>query len=203
MYPVSGHYQRMGVNVQAVVDHYGRFLYVAVAAPGGQPDVNALARISLVDILAALPLGYFVVGNNAYPPSEGLVPVFGGNDQNIMANDDANFFMSQCRIRVEEMAFGMMTNRFGILQSPLRDSPLHLGTLMQCVARLHTFMLTQNNDYNSYLTEEVRSFSPPTRDEEQGRETNGDKVEAIAGVSLMRDKIVRRVREAGLRRPPR
>jgi hypothetical protein len=68
----------MGVNVQAVVDHYGCFLYVADAAPGGEPDVNALARTSLVDILAALPLGYFVVGDNTYPPSEGLVPVFGG-----------------------------------------------------------------------------------------------------------------------------
>jgi hypothetical protein len=101
------------------------------------------------------------------------------------------------------MAFGMMTNRFGILQSPLPVSPLHLGTLMQCVARLHNFMLTQNNDYDSYLTDEVRPFSPPTRDEEQGRETNGDKVEAIAGVSLMRDEIVRRVQEAGLHHPPR
>jgi hypothetical protein len=183
----------MGVNIQAVVDHYGHFLYVAVAAPGGQPDVNVLlARTSLVDILAALPLGYFVVGGNTYPPSEGLVPVFGGNDRNIMANNDANFYMSQCQIRVE-MAFGMMKNRFGILQSPLRVSPLHLGTLMQCMERLHNFMLTQNNDYNPYLTEEVR-FSPPTRDKETGRETNGDKVEALAGVSLMREEIVRRVR---------
>jgi hypothetical protein len=114
-----------------------------------------------------------ILGDNAYPPSEGLVPVFGGSDQNIVANDDANFYMSQCRIRVE-MAFGMMPNRFGILQSPLRVSPLHLGTLLQCVARLHNFMLTQNNDYDPYLTEEVQ-FNPPTRDKEQGRETNGEK----------------------------
>jgi hypothetical protein len=50
----SGHYQRMGVNVQAVVDHYGRFLYVAVAAPGGQPNVNALARTSLQQLISLL-----------------------------------------------------------------------------------------------------------------------------------------------------
>lgn len=191
----------MGVNVQAVVDHLGRFTFIAVAAPGGQPDVNAIARTSLLALLARLPLGYFLVGDNAYAPSEGLVPVFGGNDRNIPANDDANFYMSQCRIRVE-MAFGMMTNRFGILQSPLRVSPHHLGPLIQCVARLHNFMLTENNSYDPYATQEMR-LAAPTRDTEQGRETNGNEVEGISGVSLMRDEIVHRVKEANLHRPTR
>jgi hypothetical protein len=37
----SGHYQHHGFNIQAIVDHLGRFLFIAVAAPGSQPDVNA------------------------------------------------------------------------------------------------------------------------------------------------------------------
>ena len=40
----SGHYQRYGLNVQAIVDHLGRFLFIAVAAPGSQPDGNAFKR---------------------------------------------------------------------------------------------------------------------------------------------------------------
>jgi hypothetical protein len=37
----SGHYQRYGLNVQAIVDHLGGFLYIAATAPGSQPDINA------------------------------------------------------------------------------------------------------------------------------------------------------------------
>lgn len=48
----SGHYQRYGVNVQAIVDHLGRFIYIAVAAPGSQADITALRRTSLPYILS-------------------------------------------------------------------------------------------------------------------------------------------------------
>jgi hypothetical protein len=42
----SGHYvQHHGLNIQEViVDHLGGFLYVVVAAPGSQPDLNAFKR---------------------------------------------------------------------------------------------------------------------------------------------------------------
>ncbi len=36
-----GHYQCHGFNTRAIVDHLGRFLYISVAAPGSQRDVNA------------------------------------------------------------------------------------------------------------------------------------------------------------------
>ena len=65
----SGHYQRYGVNVQAIVDHHCRFIYMAVAAPGSQPDINALNRTNLPDVLSALLLGFFIIGDNAYPAS--------------------------------------------------------------------------------------------------------------------------------------
>jgi hypothetical protein len=38
----SGHYQRYGFNIQAVTNHLGYFLFMAVAAPGGQGDINTL-----------------------------------------------------------------------------------------------------------------------------------------------------------------
>jgi DDE superfamily endonuclease len=142
----SGHYQRYGLNVQAVTDHLGRFMYMAAAEPGSAPDINAFKRTMLPQILAALPLGYFIIGDCAYPPSEHLVPVFGGTSRLNADNDNCNYYLSQCRIRVE-MAFGMMTNRFGLLRSPLRVNPAHVRVLMQTIARLHNYCLNENNNY--------------------------------------------------------
>jgi hypothetical protein len=195
----SGHYQRYGLNVQAIVDHLGRFLYIAVAAPGSQPDVNAFKRCGLHDILSRLPLGYFVVGDNAYTPAEYLVPVFGGADRNVADNDNCNFYISQVRIRVE-MAFGMMLNKFGILRSPLRISVHHIGPLLQCIAKLHNFMLDENNSsYDGQIREE-ELLVPPTREDEIGRETNGEIPQPIHGISATRRMLVLRVKEAGLAR---
>ena len=112
---------------------------MAVAAPGSAPDINAFKRTMLEAVLAKLPLGYFIIGDCAYPPSEHLIPVFGGTARLNLDNDNCNFYLSQCRIRVE-MAFGMMTNRFGLLRSPLRVSLAHVHVLMQTVARLHNFL---------------------------------------------------------------
>jgi hypothetical protein len=165
----SSHYQRYGFNIQAVTDHLCRFIFMALAAPGGQGDINALARTSLVAILSKLPMGYFIIGDNAYAPSEHLVPDFGGTDRLNIDNDNANFYFSQCRIR-SEMAFGMMPNQFGVLQRPLRISPLNIGKLMQTISWLHNFCLTENNDYDEMTQGTV--LLPP-RQEEIGLETNG------------------------------
>jgi hypothetical protein len=74
----SGQYQNHSFNLQAIVDHLGKFLYVTVAAPGSQPVVNAFKRTSIHDILNQLSLGYFMLGDNACKPSEYLVAIFGG-----------------------------------------------------------------------------------------------------------------------------
>jgi hypothetical protein len=155
--------------MQAIVDHLGRFLFIAVAAPGSQPDVNAFNRTSPHTLLMNLPLGHFLLGDNAYKPSEKLVSTFGGANQFNVDCDNCNYYMSQCRIRVK-MAFGMMVHRFGLLGSPLRVSILHVGPLMQCIARLHNFILNQNNEYELHHWERAQ---PVPRAEKLGRETNG------------------------------
>ena len=45
-------------------------------------------------LLAALPLGFFIIGDNAYPASENLVPVFGGADHLNPDNDNLNYSVS-------------------------------------------------------------------------------------------------------------
>jgi hypothetical protein len=39
----SGHYKHDSLNVQAMSDHHGKFLYFAIVAPGSSPHTNAVA----------------------------------------------------------------------------------------------------------------------------------------------------------------
>jgi hypothetical protein len=41
----SGHYQHYSLNIQAVTDHFGHFIFMAITAPGtrSQGNINALA----------------------------------------------------------------------------------------------------------------------------------------------------------------
>jgi len=44
----SGHYQTYGINVQAACDHQCRFIYDALAAPGGANDIAAYRKKSII-----------------------------------------------------------------------------------------------------------------------------------------------------------
>lgn len=60
----SGHYAAHGINIQAACDHRCRFVFVAVAAPGRQPDVNALRKTGFKEIIESLPMGRYVLGRS-------------------------------------------------------------------------------------------------------------------------------------------
>jgi len=68
-----------------------------------------------------LPAGYVCIADCAYQPTEHFVPIFGGNLALKKDNDNFNFFALQLQIRIE-MAFGIMTQKWGILQCPLTNS---------------------------------------------------------------------------------
>ena len=116
----SGHYQCYGVNLQAVSDHQSRFIYMAVAAPGVTPDRDAIKRphSSLDERVEALPLGFCLIGDAAYEATERMVPIYQGIQKLKPKYDNFNFYASQCRIRVE-MSFGLMQQKWGILQRPV------------------------------------------------------------------------------------
>ena len=75
----SGHYQRYGVNVQAVVDANLRFIYFGVIGPGRTNDARAFNRcIELRQWIDSLPDRYFIIGDNAHPLSDKLLIPFSG-----------------------------------------------------------------------------------------------------------------------------
>jgi DDE superfamily endonuclease len=138
----SGHYRRNGINIQACCDASCRFTFVGVGGPGVTKDRVAVKESGLSDLVEALPQGYICIGDCAYQPSERLVPIFGGDLALKPDNDNFNYFASQLRIRIE-MAFGLMTRKWGILQKPLTNQLPNYKHLICCIARLHNFCIDE------------------------------------------------------------
>jgi hypothetical protein len=138
----SGHYQRNGVNCQAVSDHLSRFIYFAVSGPGVMGDNTAVRAFDLFDLIQNLPMPYCVIGDAAYQPTEHLVSMYYGNDRKKKEYDNFNFFASQLRIRVE-MSFGLMTKKWGILWRPLNIHISNVKYLALAIAMMHNYCINE------------------------------------------------------------
>jgi DDE superfamily endonuclease len=129
----SGHYQRYGVNVQAVCDHLSRFTYIAVAGPGVMNDNIAINEVDLGQLIEQLPFAFHVIGDCAYNATEHLIPLYSGADKLKAQYGHFNFFGLQLRIRIK-MAFGMMSKKWGILWRPLVVGMHHIKYIVEAVA---------------------------------------------------------------------
>jgi DDE superfamily endonuclease len=139
----SGHYQCYGVNCQGVADHHSRFTYFAVAAPGVTKDRDAIVHCGLSELIEDLSHGICILGDAAYEPTEHLVLVYQGVERAKEKYDNFNFYASQLRIRVE-MAFGIMTKKWGILNRLLTIAlPNVKWVSMQAIVRLHSFVINE------------------------------------------------------------
>jgi len=74
----SGHYQTYGIHFQAACNHKCRFVYAALAAPGGADDIAAFRKTLVSKMIENLPLRMIVIGDNAYVCSETLLTPFSG-----------------------------------------------------------------------------------------------------------------------------
>lgn len=208
----SGHYQCYGVNVQGICDSKCRFLFLAAAAPGGTNDIVAFRRCRLQEMINTLPLGRYVVGDNAYVCSEHLLTPFSGNEKFEARKDAYNFYISQLRIRIE-MAFGMMTNRFRILKSPISIAMSSIGKLLLTIGKLHNYCiderLAMTPDAAAPRTQQVppNNIDVEVLDEDDPNDyrylPSDVTVVDVEGISMMRDLLVEKIAAAGLRRPGR
>ena len=80
----SGHYQTYGINVQAACDFHCCFISVCIAAPGGANDIAAFRKTPLYTIINKLPIGKYIIGDNAYICSENLLTPFSGKCDNLL-----------------------------------------------------------------------------------------------------------------------
>lgn len=195
----SGHYRHMGLNIQAVCDSNLKFIYFAVAAPGSTNDAEAIARLSLYDAIEKLPHGFFVIGDSAYVATEHLLPIFCGQARSNKDNDNWNYFASQLRIRIE-MTFGLMVMKWQILRRPFCIKFDNIPRALNSISRLHNYIInskmTSDEGDNMNRSDAITSTSAiaptPSRTVVRGKR----------GASTLRRKLVEKVRDMGLKRPP-
>ncbi len=217
----NGHYRTYGVNVQAACDRHCRFVFFGVAAPGVTPDRQAVNNVTLGDLIeglqhfgkqstaGSLPVEasvddvargfYCAIGDCAYTATNNFVPIFGGAQALLPENDNFNYFASQLRIRIE-MAFGLLVEKFGVLQRALHIHLENVKYLALCLAMLHNYCINERlGEAIEFIHGEQmqqRSVAAVSQYEELSFQEYGQS-------SACRDYMVRRVKSKGLVRPMR
>jgi hypothetical protein len=191
----SGHYKHDSLNVQAMSNHCGKFLYFAVAAPGSFPDSKALALTRLQQWIHTLPMGYYVLADNAYILCEHTLIPFSGTQRDVPQNSCYNYLLSQLRIRIEQ-AFGQFSVKWRILRKPLETSLATSSLILTTCARLHNFIIDNDWQCNEEVTrtDVVGSLSEIFR-------PSLSLFENQQGTSFLRENIVSYIEKNGFRRP--
>ena len=191
----SGHYKHDALNVQAMCDHRGKFLFFSVTAPGSCPDGSALALTSLQQWIESLPFGFYVVADNAYVISEHTLIPFSGSQRDVPQHSCYNYLLSQLRIRIEQ-AFGQYSVKWRIIRKPLETSLTTSSKVLTACARLHNFIIDNDWQQDEIITsaDVVGSLSEIYR-------PSLSRFETQQGVSFLRDNIVSHIEENGYRRP--
>ena len=93
-----------------------------------------------------------------------MIPLFFSEAAKEEEYDNFNYFVSQCRIRIE-MAFGLMTGKFGMLQRKYSGPKIRrIKRLMVVIARMHIFVINKRLRKNLELdnTPTNVNFHQPT-----------------------------------------
>ena len=175
-------------------------------------DREALHECSLYDLIENLPLGFVVISDNAYKPTEHNCPIYGRAERLIPKYDNFSYYASQCRIRIE-MAFGIIVKKWGILSRPL-NVPIHkIKFIVLAIARLNNFLinerLCQQKTGNSvFLDGKEDAFinaldleNRALRDEAAHIENVVNMSDFIPQWSIQREILVERIAKLGLERP--
>ena len=111
------------VNCQVSCDSNRKVTSLSMLSPGAVPDTLAHKKSSMnrAVVSGQLPARFRFIGDNAYPESDQmLTPCTRSQMRNDVHGymDNYNFYLSQLRINIE-CCFGMLINKFPILQSAL------------------------------------------------------------------------------------
>lgn len=177
----SGHYEHYGPNCQGMCDSSLCFLYFGIVAPGSVNNNITYTRTgSLSEVIENLNLGEFDVGNAAYTPTEHLLILFTGSQQDYPENNVFNFYLIQLRIHIE-MAFSLLVNKFRILKTPLTRSMHANSRIIMTCAILHNFII--DTDSQDELEEPTNAIIDP----DNIQQVNGETFDAInnAHVGMM------------------
>lgn len=146
------------VNMMAVVDAYGRFLYVAVGAQGSANDAAVYNVSSFAELVAdnSNPLNIpptaklpgtdtttpmVFVADEAYPLRPYIMKPF--SSRGLSASERIfNYRLSRAR-RTVENAFGMLANRFRIFHQTMQMDPQKVNIIVMASCVLHNMLRTK------------------------------------------------------------
>eukprot|EP00951_Prasinocladus_malaysianus_P004824 scaffold34122_cov19-Prasinocladus_malaysianus.AAC.1 len=148
------------MNLQAIADADRCFLWFSLATSGGTHDSLAFRLSNLGQQLTkrGLPPGYWIAGDDAYGITEWLIcPYSTQSCRGHPARDHFNFYQSRCRINVE-CAFGMLTERFGVLRRPLKPSLAKVSLIVSVCLKLHNICVQDGIARHDPLSKDVRPW---------------------------------------------
>jgi len=146
------------VNMMAVVESYGRFLYVTVGAQGSANDAAVYNASSFAELIAdssnplnipptaelpdtntATPMVF--VADEAYPLRPYIMKPF--SSRGLSASERIfNYRLSRAR-RTVENAFGMLANRFRIFHQTIQMHPEKVNIVVMASCVLHNMLRTK------------------------------------------------------------
>jgi hypothetical protein len=155
MLPMEGHFSPGTTNdiwhkctslLQCLLPVHHSFSHL----PGGTNDALAFLRWQLSKYLKDLMEAFIVLGDNASVIDYNLLTPFDkckmGADWEM--KDVYNFYFSQLRIWIE-MSFGLLVNKWGILQKPLKVDISKVSHVIDVCIRLHNFCVDERMLDNS------------------------------------------------------
>ena len=181
--------QYYAVNCQVSCDSNRKVTSLSMLSPGAVPDTLAHKKSSMhrAVVNGRLPARFHFIGDNAYPDSDQMLtpctrPQMRQDTHGYM--DNYNYYLSQLRINIE-CCFGMLVNKFAILQSPLLTPKLATAckTFMVCCI-LHNLCIDERLEQSDTVP---RSFSTTERYTQRAVETTrilaeDDDFEYVEGV---------------------
>ncbi len=140
------------LNVQTVADVHSRFIFVSFDNPGATHDAKAWSFSALACTIAGGGLfqGFYLLGDAAYRGCRQILTPFVGS--RITTTESIfSFYHSSLRM-VVEWAFGMLVNRWAILQRPLKVSLKKDPRIIEYCMCLH-----------NVIVDGISPLSPPMR----------------------------------------
>ena len=145
-------------NVQAICDAHKRYTYCAIDMSGSTHDSRAFANSSLALAIGRgeIPDKYYFLGDAAYKGSACILTPYIGN---VRADESVfSFYHSSLRMTIEG-SFGMVVNKWGILQGPIRLAIRRAPVVIKACMSLHNLIITHELPQASPLKPPTRSLS--------------------------------------------
>eukprot|EP00918_Siedleckia_nematoides_P095318 GHVU01209270.1.p1 GENE.GHVU01209270.1~~GHVU01209270.1.p1 ORF type:complete len:392 (+),score=25.39 GHVU01209270.1:1466-2641(+) len=140
----SGHYQRVGINVQVCCDYNARVTSFTIKSAGAVNDSQALAEWGLLhELRDASRDCMYVIADNGYPQTRYILTPFNALEmQRVRHRYTYNCYLSEVRAVVER-TFGLMVGKWRILGRELYTKFDNHKHVIEACIRLHNFCIDE------------------------------------------------------------